>query len=341
MKFDFCIGNPPYQEDNDNSVRKNPIYNQFMDAAYEIADVVELITPGRFLFDAGQTPKVWNEKMLNDNHFKVLHYEKDASKIFQNTDIKGGVVISVRDARRNFGKISVFTPYAELNSIYRKVKANSAKFMDSIVSQRGMYRLTECFFSDYPDATKRVGTGTGNMIVSNIFEKIPEAFLENKPIDNDDYIKVFGRANNSRVFRYIKARYVTKNEYIPCYKVFFAEANSSGQFGEILSMPAIGLPNEGATDTFINIGILNTEAEARSVIRYIQTKFLRALLGIKKATQHTPRSVWDTIPLQDFTSQSDIDWSKSIHEIDQQLYVKYGLSKEEIDFIETNVKEMA
>ena len=72
----------------------------------------------------------------------------------------------------------------------------------------------------------------------------------------------------------------------------------------------------------------------------MKSKFFRALLGVKKVTQHCPPSVWKMIPLQDFTSASDIDWSKSIPEIDQQLYVKYGLDAEEIDFIETHVKPM-
>ncbi len=64
------------------------------------------------------------------------------------------------------------------------------------------------------------------------------------------------------------------------------------------------------------------------------------LLGILKITQDNPPEKWKYVPLQDFTSSSDIDWSKSIAEIDQQLYAKYDLSDEEIDFIETHVKEM-
>lgn len=341
MKFDFAIGNPPYQEDNENSVRKSPVYNYFMDAAYEVADIVELITPGRFLFNAGQTPKIWNEKMLNDEHFKVLHYEKDASTVFPNTDIKGGVVITVRNVKKKFGKISTFTPYEELNSIYRKITLKEKIFVDSIISKRGMFRLKEQFFRDYPFAQSRLGDGTGNMIVSNIFEKIPEAFVKKvEKEEGKNYIKILGRANNNRVFRYIKTKYVIENEYIQKFKVFFPEASGSGRFGEVLSAPEIGYPNEGATDTFINIGVLDSEDEAKSIIKYISTKFLRALLGIKKATQHTPRSVWDTIPLQDFTSNSDINWQDSISRIDKQLYKKYGLSKDEIDFIENNVKEM-
>lgn len=90
MKFDFAIGNPPYQEEVLNNGRQNPIYHKFMDETYKIADVTEFITPARFLFDAGQTPKEWNRKMLNDSHFKVLKYESDASTIFPKTDIKGG-----------------------------------------------------------------------------------------------------------------------------------------------------------------------------------------------------------------------------------------------------------
>ncbi len=93
MKFDYVIGNPPYQETLQNTSDK-PIYNDFMDASYQISDKVELITPARFLFNAGKTAKVWNEKMLNDVHLKVLYYEPDSSKVFSNTDIKGGVAIT-------------------------------------------------------------------------------------------------------------------------------------------------------------------------------------------------------------------------------------------------------
>lgn len=63
------------------------------------------------------------------------------------------------------------------------------------------------------------------------------------------------------------------------------------------------------------------------------------MLGVLKVTQNNPRDVWRYIPLQDFTSDSDIDWSKSIAEIDQQLYKKYGLTPDEINFIENHVKE--
>lgn len=76
------------------------------------------------------------------------------------------------------------------------------------------------------------------------------------------------------------------------------------------------------------------------MLKYIKSKFVRIALGILKITQDNPPERWKYVPLQDFTSSSDIDWSKSIAEIDEQLFVKYGLDDEEKNFIRTKVKEM-
>lgn len=339
--FDYVIGNPPYQEDTSDSTRKKPIYNTFMDGAFSVANKVELITPARFLFDAGQTPKAWNRQMLDDKHFKVLHYEGDATTVFPNTDIKGGVAISYYNWQAEYEPISVFTKYDTLNSILVKVHKAKGKSIDSIVSVRGCYRFNENFFTEFPDASSRVGKGTGNMIVSNIFEKLPEAFFDNQPSDENHYIKIIGREKNKRTVKYIKANYVIDNGYINTFNVLISEANNTGKFGETLVEPQIAVPGEGATDTFISIGFFSSEGEAENAKKYIKTKFCRAMLGVKKATQHTAKSVWEFVPIQDFTHSSDIDWSKSVHEIDLQLYRKYGLDENEINFIETHVKEMA
>jgi len=80
--------------------------------------------------------------------------------------------------------------------------------------------------------------------------------------------------------------------------------------------------------------------EAENLLKYIKTKFLRTMLGVLKITQEITPSKWKYVPLQDFTDKSDINWNTSIANIDKQLYKKYGLSQEEIDFIETHVKEM-
>lgn len=125
------------------------------------------------------------------------------------------------------------------------------------------------------------------------------------------------------------------------YKVIVPKSNGSGALGEVLSTPLIGEPLIGYTRTFISIGRCQTEAEAQNLLKYIKSKFCRVMLGILKITQHNDPEKWKYVPLQDFTPSSDIDWSKSVAEIDRQLYAKYGLSDEEINFIESHVKEMA
>ena len=161
MKFDFVIGNPPYQDETNGDERNfaPPVYNMFLDETYKIADVVEMIHPARFLFNAGSTPKAWNEKMLNDDHLKVLHYEPDSNKIFSDlsTPIKGGVVITYRDKKVNYGAIQVFTQFPELNSIAHKVM--SSQFFQSlsdIVFSRTAYRLTDIMHKENPSAINKL-----------------------------------------------------------------------------------------------------------------------------------------------------------------------------------------
>lgn len=340
MKFDFVIGNPPYQEENKNNGRQSPVYNLFMEEAYKIANCVEMIHPARFLFDAGQTPKSWNKKCLEDEHFKVLQYESDASKVFPTTEIKGGVAITIRDVSKDYGAIKIFTPHKMLNRIIQNVyKTRTCGTLDSIVSSRGCYRTTPEFFKDYPYASLRLGKGTGNMIASNFFEKLPEVY-ELKVDKLSEYYGILCRMENKRVVCFIKRKYVQENDFISCYNIACPKSNGNGVFGEALTSMEIIPPYEGATDTFISIGHFETKNEAEALYSYIKTKFLRTLLGVKKVTQDNSKSVWSMIPLQDFTSSSDIDWSQSIANIDKQLYKKYNLSNEEINFIETHVKEM-
>ena len=129
------------------------------------------------------------------------------------------------------------------------------------------------------------------------------------------------------------------NLYLKTYNVSLPESNGVGAF-DVFSSPIITIPNIGVTDTFISLGAFNNTNEATNLLKYVKTKFLRALLGVKKVTQHNPKDTWEFVPLQDFTDRSDIDWSKSVAEIDQQLYRKYNLNNSEIAFIESMIKPM-
>ena len=336
MKFDAVVGNPPYQEETD-ATRKPPIYNYFYDMAFELAPIATLVTPARFLFDAGQTSKEWNRKMLSDEHFKVIRYFENSKDVFDTVDIKGGVAITYHDSNTNFGAIDIFTAYSELNEIISKVKHMCEPTMDTIISARGTYRTTNIFNADYPDAIERLGKGTGNMLVSNFFEKVPEAIANET---NEPCLRILCRVGGKRSICNILKKYIQPNKFIDKYNVASPEANSNGRFGERLTVGELLSPEEGATDTFISLGAFDTKFEALALQKYMKTKFFRALLGVKKVTQHCPPMVWKMIPCQEFSENSEIDWSKSIHEIDLLLYKKYGLSDEEIAFIESKVKPM-
>lgn len=347
LVFNAVVGNPPYQEEGLNT-RKPPIYHYFYDLAFDLSEKVTLITPGRFLFKAGQTPKDWMNKMLNDVHFKVVDYFPKSDEVFSSVDIKGGIAITYRDSNKNFGKINFFSSYSELRSILKKV-TNTPTFkygeFSELISSRGMYRFEDIFFKEYPKASLLVKKGTGNMITSNSFELYNEVFHEVKPNDGNQYIQLYGRIDNKREYRWINQSYLMNNEYINFYNVFVPEANGTGAIGEVLSTPIIGTPIIGTpmlghTDTFLSIGQFESEQEAENCLKYICTKFARTMLGTLKATQHNPRDTWANVPLQDFTSASDIDWSQSIPDIDKQLYKKYGLSSDEVAFIESKIKPM-
>lgn len=341
MKFDYVIGNPPYQETLQNTSDK-PIYNDFMDASYQISDKVELITPARFLFNAGKTAKVWNEKMLNDVHLKVLYYEPDSSKVFSNTDIKGGVAITYRDGNAEFGAIGSFTPYNELNDILHRVK-NHKTFVsiEKIVITSFAYHYTDRLHEDYPDAASRLSKGHAYDLKSNAFDRLSDVYQDEKPDDGHDYIRIFGRQNNERTYKFIRRDYVNNVANLDKYKLFMPKANGTGAFGEVLTLPEISEPGVGATESFVSIGLFDTAEECDNLLKYIKSRFMRAMLGVVKITQDLTPSKWKYVPLQDFTAHSDIDWSKSVAEIDRQLYRKYDLTADEIEFIETHVKEMA
>lgn len=346
--FDYVIGNPPYQEDVYSDANKTyaaPVYNTFMDAAYEISDKVELIHPARFLFNAGSTPKAWNEKILTDPHIRVLSYEQNSSNVFPNTDIVGGVCVTYRNATSNYEPIGSFTPFEELNSIKHKVE--QSKHFQTLMNQiyiQIRFNLNE-LYQTYPYIKSVIGSdGKDRRFEKNIFVKAADVFTNDRV--NEDDIKVIGILKNKRVWRYIPRKYVDLNhENLQNYKVILPASNGSGAIGEVVPTPLIGAPLVGTpfvgyTRSFIGIGSFNTEIEGQNCLKYVKSKFMRACLGILKITQMNNKDVWKYVPLQDFTSSSDIDWSKSIHEIDLQLYKKYGLDENEIDFIETHVKEM-
>ncbi|WP_409328210.1 Eco57I restriction-modification methylase domain-containing protein [Staphylococcus pseudoxylosus] len=340
-KFDVVVGNPPYQQNIEGRSNQPSIYNYFYDLAFSIGDKVTLISPARFLSNVGDTDKKWNKKMLNNEHLKIVHFEENSSEIFPNTQIKGGIVITYYDKRKEFGQIGTFIKYEELEGILKKVESKTTKPLSSILYSNTSYSYTNLLLKENPNFNNRLSGGSKRYASSSVFEKLPEIFYSTCPEDNQKYIEIYGLQNKKRTYKYVARKYFSTHPNLDKYKVVVASSNGNGHFGETLSTPIVITPKVGHTETFISFGAFDTKLEAENLLKYIKTKFSRALLGVFKVTQgnKTPH-VWSKIPLQDFSNASDIDWSKDIAQIDQQLYKKYNLANEEILFIEKNVKEM-
>lgn len=346
-KFDVVIGNPPYQEEaQGEGTRDTPVYHLFMDAAYEVGTKAVLITPARFLFNAGFTPKAWNEKMLADEHLSVAYYESDSNLLFPSlTDpIKGGIAVTYRDSERKLGPIGFFTKHSELNTILHKVLESGTTFLDKDVSSGRAYAFTRAMHDAFPSASGAMSSDAQFRVSTNTFEQLAFLFHEAQPDDDGEYVRLLGVIKNRRTYRWIRSEYLAGPETLRMYKVAVPAANGSGSttdfFGVALNNPTVLEPGVAVTQTFITIGAFGTEAEAQACVRYLKSRFARTMLGVLKITQHNPRNTWKYVPAQDFTSGSDVDWSKTVPEIDAQLYAKYGLDDTEIAFIETYVKPM-
>ncbi len=335
MKFNAVVSNPPYQV----GVNKEPLYHHFISIGMEIGDLGTLIHPGRFLFNAGKTPKAWNQKMLNDEHFKVVKYWKKSDEVFDAVDIKGGVAVTMWDKQNVIGPIGTFVLHDELRTIQEKVESLGEESFSKIVYSRDLYQLTELFYKENPELEGRQSKGHRFDLGTTAFSLFPEVFSDEKPA-GDGYALVVGRENDTRIGKWIKKEYLKLPDNFESYKVVVPKSNGSGHFGESLSSPFVAAPFHAQNTTFLSIGKFDSIFEAEACLKYIKTKFVRCMLGILKVTQDNPKSVWSKVPLQNFTQQSDINWDLSIPELDAALYQKYNLTQDDIDFIESNVSAM-
>lgn len=340
VKFDVVIGNPPYQNEGIGDVaRDEPIYHKFMDLAYEVADKAVLITPARFLFNAGQTPKMWNKKMLEDKHLQVIYFAQKSEEVFPNTDIKGGVAVTYRDAKKNFGAIETFTPVEWLNELFHLVHHKVKRSFNEYLFGKSSYKFSANLYNRYPELRGRVSVAEEKSIGSNIFERLPEIFSDEK--QSDSQVGIYGRLNNERVIKWIDADLIEPHSNLNKYKVFLPASNGSGAIGEVLSTPLVGTPLVGHTQTFISFGAFETKKEAENCLKFIKTDLARAMLGTLKVTQHNQsKEVWINVPWFDFNDYSIIDWSKSVKEIEEELYDYFNVPDYIIAELKANVRRM-
>lgn len=336
VKINAIIGNPPYQVTSEKT-SDAPLYHLFMDASYKLTKVAAIITPSRYIFNAGKTPVAWNKKMLSDSHLKIADYSANSTDFFPNVDIKGGVAISLRNLSLTYGPIITYTAYPQLNSIISKVSAKRSQSICDIIYPQNKFNL-DALSESYKGILSKIGSdGREKRLTTSIFNLI-EVFKTES--DSNDDVVIFGLVNNKRCCRWIDKSLLAVHPNIYKWKVILPKSNGTGTIGEVLSSPFIGKQGVGITQSFITFGAFDSKKEAEACLKYIKSKFARVLLGALKVTQDNSKETWANVPLQNFSDCEDIDWSRGIAEIDAQLYEKYGLSAEEIEFIESMVKPM-
>ena len=212
----------------------------------------------------------------------------------------------------------VFIPWKELADILEKVKKKDD--------------ITKANFQKIVSVRKPYGLGTDFFVNQNKYH-LPPVQVERKQKTD---LEIFGLLKAKRVSRFVSKDYPLPagDRILRGWKVFLPYAYGCGAIGEEIPSPI-----QICTETYLQIGKFKARDEAEACLKYIKTKFFRAMVGILKTTQHSTTALRLAL-LQNFTAASDIDWSQSIADIDCQLYKKYGPNEREIRFIEEKVKEM-
>lgn len=335
QKFDFVISNPPYQQLLSGATVLN-IYPGFILNGSIIANKSIMVHPARAFRGAGRFVKEHVEEILDNPHFSVEYKTNDGSILFPGTDIKGGVIITKFDPATLQNGFSDLIE-EELANICFKVESQIGfkSILDSIYSY-GDNRISDLAREELFEEMKNAPNKSH--FKTNIFDTIPELF-ENEPTDEIDKYGIIG-FSKTRKIKYIPKKYVfMSDKWENKWKVFLP--GSSGSLGGKIGKPYVGNGMFLCTQTFIAFGMFETEEEANNCSKYLITRFARAILSKLKVTQHNAKGTWLHVPVQDFTVNSDIDWTKSIDEIDHQLYKKYSLTAEEIHWIKNNIQENA
>lgn len=329
MKFDAIIGNPPYQEmDGGAGVSAKPIYNKYVDVSRALKpNYITMIMPAKWYTD-GKGLDEFRASMLSDKRIEKLFDYTDSRDCFSTVDIAGGVCYflwnnvyngdclftsihknEITRINRDLNETEDFIRHIQAISIIAKIKKGANSFYDSKVRPQKPFGLrTYIEPLETGDITLKYNKGKGPF----------DSTLISVGAEMIDQWKII----------------------ISCLTAEHAGQTDKEGRKRILSSLDMLKPKEICTETYMVVDSMSTEMEAYDLLAYLKTQFVRFLISLKASTQHLSKDKFSFVPLQDFTSSSDIDWSKSIADIDRQLYVKYHLSSDEITFIEKMIKPM-
>lgn len=330
MKFDAVVGNPPYQiMDGGAKSSASPVYNYFVMQSKKInPKYLSMIMPSRW-YAGGKGLDSFRDNMLKDQRISVLVDYFDSTECFPGVDISGGICYFLWDANSN-AKCNVTTiRHNNINSLSRKLLLDDddtfIRFNEAINIIEKINTKDRKTFSQYISSRKPFGLNTSIKVASKGECKEP--------------IFIYAYPNNGYIdLPKIKCNKELINKFKVCISYAYGERGNFPYF--VIGKPFIADKDTCCSETYLVAYSSDDLYSIQSVVKYMKTKFLRFLVLLRKNTQHATKGVYNYVPVQDFTEKSDIDWSKSVAEIDQQLYAKYSLNDEEISFIESMIKPM-
>lgn len=322
MKFDVIIGNPPYQlevgvEKDNYSI---PLYHKFIQQAKKLKPrFLSMIVPSRW-FAGGRGLDEFRDEMLNDKRIEKLIDFPNAVDCFPGVDISGGVC------------------YFLWNRDYQgecEITSKQGKDYTSTMKRSLLEKNNNTFirFNEAIPIVRKIASFKENTFDALVSPQTPFGIVSSFKNYKDEYFDGAISIYTVNGKKYIDKDVVTKNpNWIDCHKVYISK--SYGERGaypyRFLAKPFIGEPNSCCTQTYLMIGGFDSQQTCENVISYIHTKFFRFCIMQKKNTQDAMRGVYSYVPIQDFNES----WT------DEKLYAKYGLTDEEINFIESMIRPM-
>lgn len=342
IKFEAIVGNPPYQEDDGGAQKSaRPIYNYFVYMGKNLtSNYLSIIMPSRW-YAGGKGLDEFRDDMLNDPHICVLHDFLHPEEVFPDTNNRGGICYFESSKSFDNTKTGVaIISHEKSGETYSSQRSLKTQDIDIFIRDtRAIAILDKINELDSVNTIMHFVSSRKPFGIDGAFVKNNE--YKSTALGLNEPIMCFGKAK--KVGFVEQAQVTMHEEWINKWKVYLPYANNIGtELNDDNQNAFVGSPNTICTETFLVVGAeleLN-EMSANNLCKYLKTRFARFLHSLAKISQHGTAKTYRFVPLQDFTDKSDIDWSKSVAKIDQQLYKKYNLDDSEIAFIESMIKPM-